>query len=63
MTRLSTRTLTPRYWSMFWYGSSREICSEHATLGAAKKAAAACERSGGLKHHFVRVVRMGGSRD
>lgn len=44
------------YLSMIYYGSTRTICSEHRTLEAAKRAAKACERRGGVKHFFWKVT-------
>lgn len=50
--------MTRHYWAMFWYGSTKSICSEHRTLSAAKKAAKKCETRGGAKHWFLEVRRV-----
>jgi hypothetical protein len=51
-------TTKPIYLSMFWYGSTRTICSEHKTLKGAKKSAKKCEARGGLKHFFWKVRKV-----
>ena len=48
--------MTQKFCTVFWYGSTRTICSTHRTMKAAIKAALACEKRGGAKH-TIWIVR------
>lgn len=52
------KTAKQQYWSVFWYGSSRTICSVHHTLQAAQRAARKCEAAGGAKHTILLVKEV-----
>ncbi len=44
------------FWTLFYYGSTEQICSKHKSVAAALKEAAACERSGENDHRIVEVI-------
>ena len=46
------------WWSLFYYGSSLTICSEHRTAAAAEREARRCERRGGARHLIVYVEQV-----
>ena len=48
----------PVYRTMFLYGCSRTICSEHRTFSAAQRAARKCEAEGGSRHWVEKVQRV-----
>jgi hypothetical protein len=50
-----TAKLGKCYWTMWDRGGEFVRCSEHTSLAAAEKAAAACEKRGGARHFIVRV--------
>jgi hypothetical protein len=43
------------FWTMYYYGSSEVICSQHKSFDAALRAAIACENRGGADHRILMV--------